>query len=107
MEWANNPFADNTVQPWTSAAAPQYGCSNEFETADPVANLGFTLGVNTTWDANTFARDRQFHLSDEALLPWFMRSAPATQASQSGGSRFTLMGDLNHVGIFHQPAPGC
>ncbi len=107
MEWANNPFADNTVQPWTSAAAPQYGCSNEFETADPVVNLGFTLGVNTTWDQSKFAADHQFHLSEEALLPWFMRSAPATQASQSGGSRFTLMGDLNQLATFHQPAPGC
>ena len=99
VEWANNPFADNTIQPWQSALAPQYGCSNEFETGDPVFRMGFTLGHNPLHERFS---DGTYHLSDEALLPWFMRSTPATQ-----DGRFTFLGDLNPLAIFHQPAPTC
>ena len=99
VEWANNPFGDNTVLPWRSSAAPQYGCSNVFETGDPVFRLGFTLGHNPLHERFS---DGTYHLSDEALLPWFMRSEPATQ-----GGRFTFLGNLNPIASFHQPAPTC
>ncbi len=99
VEWANNPFGDNTVLPWQSVTAPQYGCSNEFETGDPVFRYGFTLGHNPLHERFS---DGTYHLSDEALLPWFMRSAAATQ-----DGRFTFLGHLNPVASFHQPAPSC
>jgi len=99
VEWANNPFSDNTVLPWRSVTAPQYGCSNQFETGDPVFRYGFTLGHNPLHERFS---DGTYHLSDEALLPWFMRSAPATE-----DGRFTFLGDLNPVASFHQPAPTC
>ena len=105
-EWANNPFGDNTVQPWTSDRAMQYGCSNEFETGDPVFGYGFTLGRNPLHERFS---DGTYHLSDEALLPWFMRSAPETQATQHDATvgRYTFLGDLNPAATFHQPAPTC
>jgi hypothetical protein len=99
VEWANNPFADNSVLPWQSVAAPQYGCSDELETGDPVFRLGFTLGHNPLHERFS---DGTYHLSDAALLPWFMRSAPATQ-----DGRFTFLGNLNPDASFHQPAPTC
>lgn len=99
VEWANDPFSNNTVLPWLSATAPQYGCSNVFETGDPVFRQGFMLGHNPLHERFS---DGYYHLSDEALLPWFMRSAPATQ-----DGRFTFLGDLNSIGIFHQPALTC
>jgi len=99
VEWANNPFGDNTVLPWRSVTAPQYGCSNQFETGDPVFRFGFTLGHNPLHERFS---DGTYHLSDEALLPWFMRSAAATQ-----DGRFTFLGNLNQVSSFHQPAPAC
>lgn len=104
-EWANDPFTDNTVEPWFSAKNPQYGCSNVFETGDPVLNLGFAMGTNAS-DQNMYS-DHQYHLSDEAMLPWFYRSAPATQSSQSGDLRYTFLGDLNPFAIFHEPAAAC
>src|SRR5262249_7240926 len=35
-EWADDPFATNNVEPWSTLTAPQYGCSNLLETGDPV-----------------------------------------------------------------------
>lgn len=99
VEWANDPFGDNTVLPWHSATAPQYGCSNMFETGDPVFRQGFMLGHNVLHERFS---DGFYHVSDEALLPWFMRSAPATQ-----DGRFTFLGNLNSIASFHQPALTC
>ncbi len=45
-EWADDPFINNFVQPWTSPAiAPT--CSNVLETGDPVVGVGFTKEANT------------------------------------------------------------
>jgi len=106
-EWANNPFADNTVQPWFSPLAPQYGCSGELETGDPVVGVGWAQGTNP-YDQNPFS-DGTYHPEDEVFLPWFMRSTPATQGSQHDATsgRFTFMGDLNPSGIFHLASTGC
>ena len=106
VEWANDPYGNNTVQNWFSALNPQYGCSNLFETGDPVLNIAFGIGTNT-FDQNHWS-DGLYHPSDEALLPWFMRSAPETQQSQSsGGGRLTFMGDLNPFANFHQASLAC
>lgn len=106
VEWANDPYGNNTVQTWSSAQNPQYGCSNLFETGDPVLGIAFGIG-NNTFDQNRWS-DGLFHPSDEALLPWFMRSAPETQQSQSsGGGRLTFMGDLNPYANYHASAVSC
>jgi len=33
-EWADDPFVNNTVQPWLTPTAPQYGRTNIPETGD-------------------------------------------------------------------------
>ncbi len=101
-EWANDPFNTNTVQPWRSPIAPEYGCSNELETGDPVVGVGFSQGSNPFFQ-NRFA-DGTYHPEDEVFLPWFMRVSPNT-ISQSG--RYTFMGDLNPFPIFHHPPASC
>ena len=111
-EWADDPFINNFVQPWTSPAiAP--ACSNVLETGDPVVGVGFTKETNTFRQGptpnGTQVADGFYHPEDEALLPWFMRLNPSpAQTAQSGtNGRYTFMGDLNPFPVFHAPPPGC
>jgi len=99
-EWADDPFINNFVQPWTSPAiAPQ--CSNVLETGDPVVGVGFTTETNTFRQGptpnGTQVAHGFYHPEDEALLPWFMRLNPSpAQIAQSGtNGRYSFMGDLN------------
>ena len=115
-EWADDPFVNNTVEPWLTPTAPQYGCSNYLETGDPVVAIGFAMGTNTfEQGANpdgSQSADGYYHPEDEVFLPWFMRTAPntvsePTQTPSTNGGRYTLMGDLNPFMGFRQPATGC
>jgi hypothetical protein len=109
-EWADDPFVNNTVEPWLTPTAPQYGCTGVLETGDPVVAIGFAKGTNT-FGQNAFS-DGYYHPEDEALLPWFMRTAPntvsePTQSPSANVGRYTFMGDLNPFPGFRQPATGC
>jgi hypothetical protein len=113
-EWADDPFVNNTVEPWLTPTAPQYGCTGVLETGDPVVGIGFSKGVNTFEQGQTpkgqQVADGTYHPEDEALLPWFMRviSNTISQPSQSStNGRYTFMGDLNPFSGFRQPATGC
>lgn len=115
-EWADDPFVNNTVEPWLTPTAPQYGCSNILETGDPVVGIGFAKGTNTfDQGANpdgSQTADGFYHPEDEVFLPWFMRTAPntisePTQSPSANIGRYTLMGDLNPFPGFRQPATGC
>jgi hypothetical protein len=115
-EWADDPFVNNTVEPWLTPTAPQYGCTSVLETGDPVVGIGFSQGTNTFDQGpapnGTKYTDGTYHPEDEVYLPWFMRSAPnlisqATQTSSANIGRYTLMGDLNPFAGFRQPATGC
>jgi hypothetical protein len=111
-EWADDPFINSFVQPWTSPAiAPR--CSNILETGDPVVGVGFAKEVNTFRQGptpnGTQVADGFYHPEDEALLPWFMRLNPSpAQLAQSGtNGRYTFMGDLNPFPVFHAAPPAC
>lgn len=107
-EWGDDPFINNTVNPWVTPTAPQYGCTSYLETGDPVVGIGFWLPYNT-YDKGTYA-DGNWHPEDEVFLPWFARQSPNTtsQAAQkSPGGRYTFMGDLNPYQGFREPATGC
>jgi hypothetical protein len=112
-EWADDPFVNNTVQPWLTPTAPQYGCTALMETGDPVVGIGFAKGTNTFEQVpnpnGTKSYDGAFHPEDEVYLPWFMRTAsPMSEPAQSGGAgRYTLMGDLNPFPGFRKAATGC
>jgi hypothetical protein len=115
-EWADDPFVNNTVEPWLTPTAPQYGCTALLETGDPVVGIGFAMGTNTFRQGpnpnGTQSADGFYHPEDEALLGWFMRSAPnlvaePTQTPSSNIGRYTLMGDLNPFPGFRAPATGC
>jgi hypothetical protein len=106
-EWADDPFINNTVEPWLTPTAPQYGCSSLLETGDPVVAIGFAKGTNSLGSTDGF-----YHPEDEVFLPWFMRLAPnlisePTQSPSTNVGRYTLMGDLNPFPGFRQPATGC
>jgi hypothetical protein len=114
-EWADDPF-NNTVEPWSTATAPFYGCSKFLETGDPVAGIGFAMGNNIYFQGpnpdGTQTADGYYHPEDEAFLPWFMRLAPnnisePTQSPSTNIGRYTFMGDLNRFPGFEQPATGC
>jgi hypothetical protein len=115
-EWADDPFVNNTVEPWLTPTAPQYGCTGILETGDPVVAIGFAMGTNTFQQGpnpdGSQSADGYYHPEDEAFLPWFMRTAPnnvsePTQSLSPNGGRYTLMGDLNPFPGFRQPATGC
>jgi hypothetical protein len=115
-EWADDPFVNNYVEPWLTPTAPQYGCTNVLETGDPVVAIGFAMGSNVFRTGpnpdGTQSADGYYHPEDEALLPWFMRTAPnnvsePTQSPSTNVGRYTLMGDLNPFAGFRQPATGC
>jgi hypothetical protein len=115
-EWGDDPFVNNLVQPWLTPTAPQYGCTGILETGDPVVGIGFAMGSNTYLQGpnpnGSQSADGYYHPEDEALLPWFMRTAPntvsePTQAPSGNIGRYTLMGDLNPYPGFRQPATGC
>ncbi len=115
-EWADDPFVNNTVEPWLTPTAPQYGCTGILETGDPVVAIGFAMGTNTFEQGpnpnGTQSADGYYHPEDETFLPWFMRTAPnnvsePTQSPSANGGRYTLMGSLNPFQGFRQPATGC
>ncbi|TME36282.1 MAG: hypothetical protein E6I61_16090 [Chloroflexi bacterium] len=115
-EWADDPFVNNTVEPWVTPTAPQYGCTGVLETGDPVVAIGFAMGTNTFEQGpnpnGTQSADGYYHPEDEAYLPWFMRTSPntvsePTQSTSTNIGRYTLMGDLNPFPGFRQPATGC
>jgi len=115
-EWGDDPFVNNTVEPWVTPTAPQYGCTGLLETGDPVVAIGFAMGTNTFEQTGnpdgTNSADGFYHPEDEALLPWFMRTAPntvsePTQSPSTNIGRYTFMGDLNPFSGFRAPATGC
>jgi len=113
-EWGDDPFVNNTVEPWLTPTAPQYGCTGILETGDPVVAIGFALGTNTFEQGpnpnGTQSADGYYHPEDETLLPWFMRLNPNNVSEQvQGGTsgRYTLMGSLNPYPGFKVPATGC
>jgi hypothetical protein len=115
-EWADDPFVNNTVEPWLTPTAPQYGCSGILETGDPVVSIGFAMGTNTFEQGpnpnGTQSADGYYHPEDEVFLPWFMRSSPntisePTQVPTANVGRYSLMGSLNQFAGFGQPATGC
>jgi hypothetical protein len=113
-EWADDPFVNNTVEPWKTPTAPQYGCTGVMETGDPVVAIGFAMGTNTfeqgpTPDGQQVA-DGYYHPEDEVFLPWFMRLSNNTVSEPSQNStngRYSLMGALNPFPGFQAPATGC
>ncbi len=115
-EWADDPFVNNTVEPWLTPTAPQYGCTGLLETGDPVVAIGFAMGANSFEQGpnpnGSQAADGFYHPEDEVFLPWFMRQAPnmisePTQTPSTNVGRYTLMGDLNPYSGFRVPATGC
>ncbi len=115
-EWADDPFVNNTVEPWVTPTAPQYGCSGLLETGDPVVGIGFAMGTNTYEQGpnpnGTQSADGYYHPEDEVFLPWYMRTAPntisePTQTPTADVGRYTLLGTLNQFPGFGQPATGC
>lgn len=64
-EWGDDPFVNNTVEPWLTPTAPQYGCTGVLETGDPVVGIGFAKGTNSFEQGPTPQR----HPGRRRLLP--------------------------------------
>jgi hypothetical protein len=106
-EWADDPFTNNEVNPWTG---PVYGCRNLLEVGDPAFAVGFELPGNT-YDTGPDA-DGMWHPQDEVLLPWMSRQAPnltsqPTQSPSVNVGRYSFLGDLAPYTALRGPAPTC
>jgi len=112
-EWADDPFINNFVQPWSIPVVPGAPCSNVLETGDPVVAIGFAKGTNTFEQGpnpdGSQSADGFYHPEDEVHLPWFVRLAPnlvsePTQTATTNIGRYTFMGTLNPFAAFTHPA---
>ena len=116
-EWANDPYASNTVEPWPFVPGfPQYGCSPSLETGDPAGSGAFAMGVNTFRQGpnpnGSQSADGYYHPEDVVTLPWFMRQAPnlvsePTQTPSANVGRYTFMGSLEQYAPLNAPPPPC
>jgi hypothetical protein len=81
-EWLNDPFVNNVVPAWSVPFEPQYGCSNDLETGDPLVGyspnttIGFVGGPTSS--PATF-----YHPQDIPLAPWFERQSTAGSLSNT------------------------
>jgi hypothetical protein len=87
QEWYDDPFVNNEVNPWLTPTAPQYGCTSDLETGDPVVGYGFKITANGT----------TYHPEDEVHASWFARETPS-RAEQ---------GYYTYLNNFADAASGC
>lgn len=88
QEWYDDPFVNNAVNPWLTPTAPQYGCTSDLETGDPVVGYGFKVPM---------PNGVTYHPEDEVHFSWFAREAPS-QAEQ---------GYYTYLNNFANAAQGC
>jgi hypothetical protein len=109
-EWGDDPFVNNTINPWLTPTAPQYGCTTVMETGDPVVGIGALVGSNPYFQTAGANADGYWHPEDEVFLPWFAREMPNTTSEQlqnAATGRYTFFGALNPYPGFQEPATGC
>jgi hypothetical protein len=87
QEWYDDPFVNNTVNPWLTPTAPQYGCTSYLETGDPVVGYGFKISLNGI----------VYHPEDEVHYSWFARETP----SRAEQGYYTYLNNFAHA------AQGC
>lgn len=75
QEWTNDPFVNNSINPWLTPTAPQYGCTNALETDDPVVGYGFAVKMSN---------GVTYHPEDEVFYSWFARQKPSISSAGSG-----------------------
>jgi hypothetical protein len=109
-EWADDPYAKNTVQPYSQPNSVRYGfCDNLLETGDPVTTAETSLPGNTYFQ-NLPGNDGTWTVQDEVFLPWFARESPnltSEPEASSGFGRYTFFGDLDPNPALHRPAAAC
>jgi hypothetical protein len=88
QEWYDDPFVNNAVNPWLTPTAPQYGCTSDLETGDPVVGYGFKIAMSN---------GITYHPEDEVHYSWFARQSPSIAA----GGYYTYLNNFANV------AQGC
>jgi hypothetical protein len=88
QEWYDDPFVNNEVNPWLTPTAPQYGCTEDLETGDPVVGYGFKIPMSN---------GITYHPEDEVHYSWFARESPS-RAEQ---------GYYTYLNNFADVASGC
>jgi hypothetical protein len=91
-ELLDDPFASNVVQPWQTATAPQYGCSDLLESGDPVVGVWFPYDGNTAPAPEGTTYYGQYHAEDEAFAQWFGRGGVEPVMGPSWDGRLTFKG---------------
>lgn len=81
QEWYDDPFVNNAVNPWLAPTAPQYGCTADLETGDPVVGYGFKI---------TMLNGITYHPEDEVHYSWFARESP----SRAAGGYYTYLNNF-------------
>jgi hypothetical protein len=88
QEWMDDPFVNNAINPWLTPTAPQYGCTGDLETGDPVVGYGFKVAMSN---------GVTYHPEDEVHYSWFARQSPSIAAK----------GYYTYLNNFADVAQGC
>jgi hypothetical protein len=86
QEWYDDPFVNNEVNPWLTPTAPQYGCTTDLETGDPVVGYGFKVPM---------PNGVTYHPEDEVHYSWFARERPS-RAEQGYFTYLNNFADVAH-----------
>jgi hypothetical protein len=91
-EWLDDPFVNNAVQPWLTPTAPQYGCTGDLETGDPVVGVWFPYDGNSAQAPTGTTYYGQYHPEDEVDAQWFGRGGIEPVLGSTWDGRLTFMG---------------
>jgi hypothetical protein len=86
QEWLDDPFVNNEINPWLTPTAPQYGCTTDLETGDPVVGFGFKVSM---------PNGITYHPEDEVHYSWFARENPS-RAEQGYYTYLNNFADVAH-----------
>ncbi len=84
QEWYDDPFVNNEINPWLTPTAPQYGCTSDLETGDPVVGYGFEVAMGN---------GITYHPEDEVHYSWFAREHP----SRAARGYYTYLNNFAHA----------
>ena len=91
-EHLDDPFVNNSVKPWLTPTAPQYGCTDVLETGDPVVGVWYPLDGNTAGQADGYNYYGQYHPEEEVFGQWFAHGGLEALGYHSWDGRLTFMG---------------
>jgi hypothetical protein len=91
-EALDDPYVNNSVVPWLTPTAPQYGCTAQLETGDPVVGVWFPLDGNNSGNTDGYNYYGQYHPEENVFGQWYAHGGFEANGYRSWDGRLTFMG---------------